>query len=153
MLAKRFQRRAGGKPIAAQVVRDLGQERLPAVRYRQQARDMIERSAEVVVVAKLRRTCVQGHSYADRKRLGPGLGMQRLLCGQPRQYCLRRGGKRDAKGIADGLEDMTATRGNGLPHQFVVARDRRLHRRMTCLPQSRAAFNVSKQEGNGAGRQ
>src|SRR6476659_7695182 len=99
MLAERLQRRAYRKPIATEIARNLGHECLFSMCYRQQACDMIERTAEVVAVTEFDSTRVQRHAYADGNRLGPRLGMQCLLCGKPGHQRLRCGGKRCAKRV------------------------------------------------------
>ena len=55
MFAERFERRTGGQPVATQIVRYLGQQRLSAVSDRKKPRHMVERRTEIVAVAHFRR--------------------------------------------------------------------------------------------------
>ena len=120
---------------------------------REDARDAVERRAEVVAVALLGRPAVQRHAHPQRTRRAPRFGVQRALRGQ-------RGGERSAgvgedrvDAIADRFEDH-ATRAPrspgagwrrgapGLPASPALV----------LLPQLRAAFNIGEQEGERAGR-
>jgi len=138
--------------ISAEVVRRLGEERLAAVTRREEARDPVERRAEIVAVAQFDRARMQRHAHAEFCRFRPGLAVKRALCLERRCYSIGRRVKRRAEGIAARLEDVAAVTFDAVPQQCVVASERRAHRRRVRFPQPRAALDVGQQQRDGASR-
>ena len=72
-LAEIAQSHAIREMIAHHLARRQREQRLPAVRRREEARDAIERRPEIIAVAKLRRASVQRHPHLDRADFLPRL--------------------------------------------------------------------------------
>ncbi len=152
VLAQRLQRRAGGQPVVAQLARDGGDQRLPAMARGQEARDVVERRAEVVAVAQFRGSGMQRDPDADRRLRRPRLGPQRLLRGERRLQRQPRRGERRVERVACGLEHVAAARLDVAAQDRIVPGERGLHRVGRRLPHARAALDVREQERQRAGR-
>ena len=108
MLTEVAQRGLLGQLPLNQIGRNARNDDLTAMGDRQQARDAVDRRAEIVAVALVRIAGMQGHADGQALDRIPLLGVERpLRLERGRDRCRPRR-ERDAKGVADGLEDETA---------------------------------------------
>src|SRR5207244_12080615 len=117
MRPQRLDARERRQVIAAEVVRRFREERLAAVAGREQACDPVERRAEVVAVAHIDCARMKRHSYAELRRFGPRLAMERALRLERRGERVGRRVERRAKRVTAGL-DRKSTRLNS-SHQII----------------------------------
>src|SRR6266536_787403 len=153
MLAERLECCFRRQPVATQIVRDLGYERLPTVTGGEQTRHLVERRAEVVAVANFGGPSVKRHTGANRSVFRPTLRAERALRSQRGLDGARRGGEGGAEGVACGLEDVPAARLDALPQQSIVARQRFGHRLALRLPEPSAALDIREQKRHRAARE
>ncbi len=73
------------------------------------------------------------------------------MAGERRFEGVGGGAKRGAEGVANGLEDVSIVRFDGLPEDLIVAAQSGLHGGWVAFPHPGRAFYVRKQKGDGAG--
>ena len=125
---------------------------LAAVAGREQARDAVERRAEVVAVALLGLAGVQRHAHPERPGRAPGFGRERALGGQrPRPSASGAVAKAAQKASPTVLKTWPPC---GLDRLRAAARrGGRAAAAIACrqaLPEPGAALDVGEEEGDGA---
>src|SRR6266446_9010690 len=110
MFPERLERGPARHAVAAQIVGDLGHNRLSAVRGSKKTSYLVERTAEIVAATNFRGPRMQRHPDANRRLFRPPLGTERALRSERSLDCAWRGGKGGAERIARGLEDVPAAR-------------------------------------------
>ncbi|HVE48426.1 MAG TPA: hypothetical protein VNG69_02270 [Casimicrobiaceae bacterium] len=110
MFAQGLEGCSDGKSVTTQVLRRRRKQRLAAVASAQKARHVVQRRAEVIVVAQFCVARVERHPDADRGRLGPSFGLKRSLCVKGAIHSVARVGECCAERIASCLEDVAVMR-------------------------------------------
>ncbi|SRR5258706_10692493 len=134
------------QPVPAQVVGNLGHQRLAAVAYGKKACHAVKRRAEIVAVARFRYAGMKRHPDLHARLLRPGLGREGALRSQRCGKRLRSGCESSTEGIARRLEDEAAMGFDTLANQGVVTSERRPHSLGLLLPHPGAAFDVGEQK-------
>ena len=141
--------------VPHQLLSRQGEQHLTAVSCREQASDSVERRPEIIVVALLGDSGVQGHADFEGEACG-GAG------GDTAQALLRleggfeghgSGGEGGAESIADGLEDGASIGLDGGAEEGVVASEGEAHSVGLFVPEASAALDVGEKERDGSGGQ
>ena len=127
------------------------QQNLGAVASGEQPRQPVQRSGQVVTVARNRLARVEGHAHAQRTADRRPRGVeQRALGLRCRRYRLRRAGKRRLSRVADHLEQHATVALDRATQQGEVAIDVGGRRCTIPLPPGGAALDVGEQERDSA---
>jgi hypothetical protein len=139
---------------AGKLLDRLREEDLAAVAHREEARQPVEKSGEIVAaVVRNRVNGVQGDTDPQVADLGPLLGMHGALAIERRGNGARGSRKGSLYRIADRIEADAPVRSDGRVEQGEVAIDRGSHRRAVPLPETRTPFDIGEEESDGAGRE
>src|SRR5580658_7243901 len=119
---------------------------------REQPRDAVERGSEVVALALIGRTGMNGGTYAQSIDPRKILRIQSALRIEYR--CNGVLGAREGRTecIADGLKNVAIVVGDRRLHQRIVPAQSILHRLPVALPALSASFDIGKQKRDRAGR-
>jgi hypothetical protein len=101
----------------------------------------------------LRRARVQGHAHLQFLDAFPCFRMQSTLGQQGAGKSFQSGIKGHAKGITDGLENITTLRFENLAQHLVVRGKGHAHGIRMLFPFLGTAFDIGEQKRDGAGRQ
>ena len=152
VLAEVAELRAVREVVSHQLLRGQRKQHLPAVRGGEDARHAVERLAEVIAIALLRRAGVQGHADFQFANRAPVRRAQHALGFQRAGERVRGGVKGHAESIAHRFENEAAARLKSLAQHPVVRGQRHAHRLGLQIPFFRAALDVAEQKSDGAGR-
>src|SRR5881296_4674516 len=150
MLAQIAERCAIGERLFHKPAGCFGEEDLLAVAGGQEAGGAIQRLPEVIASPRVRRAGVQGHPDLEAAGNGPRFC---LGCVLDRRGSSHGGGRileRGVKGVAHGLEDVTAAGLDDPAEERVVAREGHAHRVGVLLPQTGTPLDVGKEECDGS---
>ena len=150
VFAERAQAESPGKVVSHELAGHAGDEHLGGMGGRLDACHPVERAAEVVVPAALRRAGVDADPHGQRADVLPRLRGEPPLHVAGGRQCGVRLGEGHAEGVADGLENVAAVAGKNLPQQLVMAPDCGTHGRGMLFPEPRAADDVGEDEGHGS---
>ena len=142
MFAEGAQLHARRKMVAHQFLRGQGKEHLAAPGGGKDARDAIERLAEVIAIPVFRRAGVQCHAHFQFLDALPGGGPERSLGQQGSGEGLQGGIEGHAKSIADRLEDIASLRFKRLAQHLVVGREGHAHGVRVLFPFFGAALDI-----------
>ena len=149
VLPQRHEAGAFRQRAASQMRDGVAEENLVAVARIEESRQAVERSGEIVVVARLGGAGVQRHAHLWPRLWGrPGLGEQRALRHVGRGDPLRRRGEGRLRGVADGLEVDAAICRDGVVDDLQVALNDGARLGGIALPMTRALLDVGEEEGH-----
>ena len=146
VLSETHQRRASGEVVPNEFLGGSGDEGLAAMAGHEQASHSVHGWSKVIAIPAFDRTGVQGHADPNHGIRRPRLRVERQLSVQGRRRRLRSGRESGAKCVAHCFEDVPLVLGNRLPHQGVVASDRRPHRGGMGFPKLRAPLDVGEEK-------